>query len=895
MNIFTASGQFISSFNGWAPPFTGTAGYPWAPGADIAVNKWNSTGKTLTVFVSNPDTGFVYELAYNGTTLRKWAAGTPGALALSQRQILFVAYASNSTISSFNVSVSAIPPLITSWGSYGSGDAQFSYPYGLAIDEISDRVYVADSGNSRIQVFTFNGTFLFRFGSRGTTPGQFGTRILGIAVRGSTVYCADHRNRRVQLFSKNGTFLTQWNASVFNAPIAYYYPWAIAASATSERIWVSAHSFSVYGVPRGWVKGVATMPTSDDMGPVGTAQVFQVSLPTSKVNASFGRNVFVGDIASNAAEDIFVVRSGGGFHGRMIQKYSAYPNLTLLREWGGPGSGSGLFNPTYGPTSVSLNPNCTILYVADPGNSLVQLFNSSTGDFLSQWDSTFGGRTNCSFPATIRANPQTGDVVVACWLLAFNVSQAGLWAPVGQMVEIIRDGVLNISFRTAVNFSAAITHLALAVDNSTNIYVSSVQHQMVLKYSRQGVLLQTIEAKFGPNLATPFTWTTYNPWWTAYGPVQRRNGPYGLDVDVKSGEIFWVDDANQRVLRLSPSGMVLGVIGGSFQRKTPVYARATSNFLYTVSSDSSSIEVWARKFMFTCSEDNGPWQECSFPYFTSNRTTGNHSLQIRNSLTNTSNSIAMDTAQWFVCSPSDGYRVCGGACLRIGDPACASPSPSSSSSGSLSVILPVVGSICGVALAGLLAILMRRRRTGAQARARSSSVEGRGSTSTLELSYMTVRTSSSSSLNPSLSSNRLQTNESNSTTSTTTTAEGEFPLATSSTAARSSVPTRGSVQRQSGSTSFATKAPTTMSGSGGQSGPASTGSSSLATRATTSTASTSAARSSVPTSGSVQRQSGSSSLATRATTTTTSGGGGHSGPASSTTTKFASGRPSGLT
>jgi tripartite motif-containing protein 71 len=35
------------------------------------------------------------------------------------------------------------------------------------------RIIVADKDNHRIQVFTFDGTFLFKFGEKGTKNGQF--------------------------------------------------------------------------------------------------------------------------------------------------------------------------------------------------------------------------------------------------------------------------------------------------------------------------------------------------------------------------------------------------------------------------------------------------------------------------------------------------------------------------------------------------------------------------------------------------------------------------------------------------------------------------------------------------------------------------------------------------
>ena len=62
-------------------------------------------------------------------------------------------------------------------------------------------VYVADTLNDRIQVFTSDGTFVKQWGSSGSGDGQFNAPY-GIAVDGSGfVYVADTFNNRVQKFT----------------------------------------------------------------------------------------------------------------------------------------------------------------------------------------------------------------------------------------------------------------------------------------------------------------------------------------------------------------------------------------------------------------------------------------------------------------------------------------------------------------------------------------------------------------------------------------------------------------------------------------------------------------------------------------------------------------------
>ena len=93
------------------------------------------------------------------------------------------------------------------WGTQGEGDGQFNAPWGIEIDHNGD-VYVADWRNDRIQKFAPDGTFLMKFGSSGDGDGQL-NRPTGVAVdRDGIVYVTDYKNDRLQVFRSNGEFLT---------------------------------------------------------------------------------------------------------------------------------------------------------------------------------------------------------------------------------------------------------------------------------------------------------------------------------------------------------------------------------------------------------------------------------------------------------------------------------------------------------------------------------------------------------------------------------------------------------------------------------------------------------------------------------------------------------------
>jgi DNA-binding beta-propeller fold protein YncE len=94
-------------------------------------------------------------------------------------------------------------------------------------------VYIADSGNHRIQKFTSDGTYLTQWGTYGATgwnafefrcevasPGQFNWPE-DVAVDASgRIYVADTRNNRIQVFTSDGAYLTQWGGDCSGEPIS---------------------------------------------------------------------------------------------------------------------------------------------------------------------------------------------------------------------------------------------------------------------------------------------------------------------------------------------------------------------------------------------------------------------------------------------------------------------------------------------------------------------------------------------------------------------------------------------------------------------------------------------------------------------------------------------------
>ena len=86
----------------------------------------------------------------------------------------------------------------------------FDRPTDVAWDAAGN-IYVADGiGNTRVAKFDKNGVFVKSWGSKGTEPGQFAAaRAIAVDAQGN-VYVADSGNKRIQVFDSNGTFKTQY-------------------------------------------------------------------------------------------------------------------------------------------------------------------------------------------------------------------------------------------------------------------------------------------------------------------------------------------------------------------------------------------------------------------------------------------------------------------------------------------------------------------------------------------------------------------------------------------------------------------------------------------------------------------------------------------------------------
>lgn len=226
------------------------------------------------------------------------------------------------------------------WGTPGSGEGEFdfvcsSFGFGDVAFDAAGNIYVADSGNQRIQKFGPDRTFLTSWGSEGTADDQFICPAALTIDRQGRVYVSDQGWGRVKVFAGDGVWLATWSGIMS--------PRGIAVD-DDGNIWVC------------------------DFGGSGAVVKFSADgerLSTWK-GAGTGDMVFDGpkSIAVDAEGRVFVA----SYFANQVRIYS--PEGTLLNAWGERGDAPGQFQA---PRGIALDGQGAV-YVAEGAGERIQKF-----------------------------------------------------------------------------------------------------------------------------------------------------------------------------------------------------------------------------------------------------------------------------------------------------------------------------------------------------------------------------------------------------------------------------------------------------------------------------------------------------------------------------------------
>ncbi len=251
----------------------------------------------------------------------------------------------------------------TKWGTEGVEDGQFTYPEVVAVDD-DGYVYVADSGNQRIQKFDSSGNFITKWGTDGEGDGEFES-ITDLAVDSNgNIYTLEMN--RIQKFNSDGNFITSWNT-------------------TSRRTFAIDANDYIYGTPiNDYFYDHYPLPSNIVIQKFNSSGIFVENI--TFVN---GNEVFEGPYKMTISDDgSFYLTNGIDFPNQGIFKFD--PNGTFIKRWGSEGYLNKSFSA---PEGLAVDAKGYV-YIADTGNNHIQKF-SSDGFFVTRWGQD--GENNSEF------------------------------------------------------------------------------------------------------------------------------------------------------------------------------------------------------------------------------------------------------------------------------------------------------------------------------------------------------------------------------------------------------------------------------------------------------------------------------------------------------------------
>lgn len=297
IQVFTSEGSFIRQ---WGTAGTGYGQFNYPHGISVDTNY---------VYVADTENRRVQIFGKDGTFVRLWNCHDPVFDRLNLPQdvaigsngyvyTLFGDYVQKST----NYGV----PIIY-WGSYGGEPGQFNTASYLTIAE-NNHIFISDSYNHRIQIFDENGVYINLIGSRGIGFGKF-TYPGGISLFDNMLIIADTGNSRIQIFSTtlpeedpySGLIL---EGSFESASLDYWTIRGAQPASISNHAWQGSYSFRL---------GEPVAQTEQGKNEVRSYQTFYVDPSWERPVLSFKYNMFVNDIM-DYSDFLVAIQDGVGLN-----------------------------------------------------------------------------------------------------------------------------------------------------------------------------------------------------------------------------------------------------------------------------------------------------------------------------------------------------------------------------------------------------------------------------------------------------------------------------------------------------------------------------------------------------------------------------------------------------
>ena len=427
------------------------------------------------------------------------------------------------------------PHYASSFGEAGSEPGQLSEPRGLTLDSEGD-IWVADTGNDRIEEFDAEGEFVQEFGSLGAGDGQLDhPSALALDSEGD-IWVADTGNNRIEEFSPEGEYLAQFGET-----------------GTGEAQLSGPRGLALDSAGNVWIADTG----NDRVQQWGTAahRVFDEALyqgTLGREGSEAGQLQAPSDVALDAEGHPWVTSRLND----RIEQFS--PEGEYLSQFGESGSGNGQLDH---PASLAFDPSGDI-WVSDHGNNRVEKFDSG-GQYVAQFGSYGSSNGQLDGPEGIAVNA-VGDVWVT------DASRVQEFGPKG---EFIRRLGSEGSAEGQISEPGGID-----IGPGGDIWVADCGNNRVSVFAPDGSFIR----QFG----------------SAGSAAGQFLCPYAIDID-EEGHVWVGDTENDRVELFDEAGeyvMQFGESGsgeGQFSLNHPMGIASDENGqLWIADPDNDRVQEW---------------------------------------------------------------------------------------------------------------------------------------------------------------------------------------------------------------------------------------------------------------------------------------------------------------
>lgn len=268
------------------------------------------------------------------------------------------------------------------------GDGMMAQPRDVDVNVVTGDVWAVDSWNQRVQQFRSDGTFVGEWGHRGSNPPYGFNYPRGIAVDPVTqnVWVSNERGHYIRVFDPTmSTALFTVGAEGVDSASTGYLRWPndvefyngrayVADRASGKVKWFdSSNGTEIGSVSRNnWGLAVDGASGNFYVSDPGTDKIYKYS-PSGSLLTSWGSSGS-GDGQFRDAKDLTVLGSTLYVTDDTLSRVQAFDlNGTFLGKWGGRGSGPNQFA---NPTGIS-HDNAGKLYIADSSNDRVVVYDTT--------------------------------------------------------------------------------------------------------------------------------------------------------------------------------------------------------------------------------------------------------------------------------------------------------------------------------------------------------------------------------------------------------------------------------------------------------------------------------------------------------------------------------------